>query len=154
MWSIWNNSFLNCGWRWKWRMIIAVNFPIYCDDHSSVLYVQCTCILSGSISVRLEFMEWFIIYILRNTRQKAMSLIFRTQLSSSQSEERTMVFTREKTDTSNQNRERCFFTREKNDTSNQKSQRCVSFAPKFPPFIAGACTLQRPRFASASLTFN
>ena len=127
-------------------MIIAVNFPIYCDDHSLVLYVQCTCILSGSISVRLEFMEWFIIYILRNTRQKAMSLIFRTQLSSSQSEERTMVFTREKTDTSNQNRERCFFTREKNDTSNQKSQRCVSFAPKFPPFIA-ACS-------AASHTFN
>ena len=28
MWSIWNNSYLNCGWRWKWRMIIAVNFPI------------------------------------------------------------------------------------------------------------------------------
>ena len=49
-----------------------------------------------------------------------------------------MVFTREKNDTSNQNRERCFFTCEKNDTSNQKAQRCVSFAPKFPPFIA-AC---------------
>ena len=28
LWSIWNNSFLNCGGRWKWRMIIAVNFPI------------------------------------------------------------------------------------------------------------------------------
>ena len=24
---IWNNSFLYCGCRWKWRMIIAVNFP-------------------------------------------------------------------------------------------------------------------------------
>ena len=57
---------------------------------------------------------------------------FRTQISCSQSEERTMVFTREKNDTSNQNRERCFFTCEKNDTSNQKPQRCVSFAPKFP----------------------
>ena len=45
---------------------------------------------------------------------------FRTQISSSQSEERTMVFTREKNDTSNQNCERCFFTCEKNDTSNQK----------------------------------
>ena len=33
----------------------------------------------------------------------------RTQISCSQSEERTMVFTREKNDTSNQNRERCFF---------------------------------------------
>ena len=62
---------------------------------------------------------------------------FRTQISSSQSEERTMVFTREKIDTSNQNRERCFFTCKKNDTSNQ---RCVSFAPKFPPFIAACST--------------
>ena len=25
---IWNNSYMNCGCRWKWRMIIAVNFPI------------------------------------------------------------------------------------------------------------------------------
>ena len=57
-----------------------------------------------------------------------------------------MVFTREKNDTSNQNRERCFFTCEKNDTSSQKPQRCVSFAPKFPPFIA-ACS-------AASHTFN
>ena len=71
---------------------------------------------------------------------------FRTQISSSQSEERTMVFKREKNDTSNQNRERCFFTCEKNDTPNQKPQRCVSFAPKFPPFIA-ACS-------AASRTFN
>ena len=47
---------------------------------------------------------------------------------------------------SNQNRERCFFKCEKNDTSNQKPQRCVSFAPKFPPFIA-ACS-------AASHTFN
>ena len=51
-----------------------------------------------------------------------------------------MVFTCEKHDTSNQNRERCFFTCEGNDTSN------VSFAPKFPPFIA-ACS-------AASHTFN
>ena len=57
-----------------------------------------------------------------------------------------MVFTRKKNDTSNQNRELCFFTCEKNDTSNQKPQRCVSFAPKFPPFIA-ACS-------AASHTFN
>ena len=57
-----------------------------------------------------------------------------------------MVFTHEKNDMSNQNRERCFFTCEKNDTSNQKPQRCVSFAPKFPPFIA-ACS-------AASHTFN
>ena len=54
---------------------------------------------------------------------------FLTQISSRQSEERTMVF-----------------TREKNDTSNQKPQRCVSFAPKFSPFIAACST--------ASHTFN
>jgi len=25
---IWNNSYMNCSCKWKWRMIIAVNFPI------------------------------------------------------------------------------------------------------------------------------
>ena len=79
---------------------------------------------------------------------------FRTQISYSQSEERTMVFTREKNDTSNQNRERCFFTCEKNDTSNQKPQRCRSFAPKFPPFIA-ACSAGRGNgFPKPSITFR
>lgn len=76
---------------------------------------------------------------------------FRTQISYSQSEERTMVFTREKNDTSNQNRERCFFTCEKNDTSNQKPQRCVSFAPKFPPFIA-ACSVASHTLNGKSFT--
>ena len=41
MWSIWNNSFSNCGWRWNWK--------IYCDDHSS---------LSSSTAVR----KWIISY--------------------------------------------------------------------------------------------
>ena len=81
-----------------------------------------------------------------NYLPKSYVVNFRTQMSSSQSEERTMVFTREKNDTSNQNRERCFFTCEKNDTSNQRPQRCVSFAPKFPPFIAAS--------SAASHTFN
>ena len=54
-------------------------------------------------------------------------------MSSRQSEERTMLFTREKSDTCNQNHERYFFTCEKNDTSNQKPQQCVRFVPKFPP---------------------
>ena len=95
----------------------------------------------------------FIIYILS---PKSYVVNFRTQISSSQSEERTMVFTREKSDTSNQNRERCFFTCEKNDTSNQKPQRCASFAPKFPPFIA-ACsaashTYQREKFYPRSFS--
>ena len=39
-------------------------------------------------------------------------------MSSSQSEEGTMFFTREKNAKSNQNRERCFFTCEKNDCRN------------------------------------
>jgi len=25
---IWNNSYLNCGCRWEWRMIIIVNFKL------------------------------------------------------------------------------------------------------------------------------
>ena len=25
---IWNNSYLYCGCRWKWRVMMAVNFPI------------------------------------------------------------------------------------------------------------------------------
>ena len=71
-----------------------------------------------------------------------------TQMSSSQSEERTMFFTREKKlkrpiiiakDFS--------FSCEKNDTFNQKPKRYVSFFPKFLPFI-GSCSLQRPRFSS------
>ena len=65
-----------------------------------------------------------------------------------------MFSTREKNDTSNQNREKCFFACEKSDTSNQNSQMSVSCAPKFLPFI-GACSFQRPRFASStSQTFN
>ena len=76
----------------------------------------------------------YIIYI-----PKSYVVNFHTQISSSQSEERTMFFTHEKNDTSNQNRERCYFMCGKNNTSNQKPQRCVSFAPKFPPFIA-ACS--------------
>ena len=57
-----------------------------------------------------------------------------------------MFFTRDKNNTSNQNRERCLIKCEKNDTSNQKSQRCESFAPKFPPLIDD-CSLQRRCFA-------
>ena len=65
-------------------------------------------------------------------------------MKSSQSEERTMVFTRQKNETSNMNRERSFFTCEKNDTSNQKLQRCCPanrdygrfpFNPKFRKFL-------------------
>ena len=89
-----------------------------------------------------------LLYYIHTEKYSPISYVvnFRTQVSSSQSEERTLVFTRGKNDTSNQNRERCFFTCEKNDTSNQKPQRCVSFAPKFPPFIAA--------YSAASYIFN
>ena len=63
---------------------------------------------------------------------------FDTQMSLSNQRSELWFSHVKKNDTSNQNRERCFFTCEKNDTSNQKPQRCVSFAPKFPPFLA-AC---------------
>ena len=66
---------------------------------------------------------------------------FHRQMSSSQSEERTMAFTRAKKDTSNQNREGCFLRWGKNVTSNQKPQRCVSFAPNFRLFLQVAATL-------------
>ena len=69
---------------------------------------------------------------------KSYVVTFHTQMSSSQSEERTMAFTREINYTSNKNRERCLFRCEKSGTSNQRSQRFVSLAPKFPPFI-GSC---------------
>ena len=79
-------------------------------------------------------------YYIHNEKHSPKSCVvnFDMQMSSSQSGEWTMFFTREKNDTSNQNRERCFFTCEKNDTFNHKPQRCVSFAQKFPSFLA-AC---------------
>ena len=53
---------------------------------------------------------------------------FHAQMSSSQSESRTMFFIHEKNDTANQNRKRCFFIQ-------SKPQKGGSFAPKLPPFI-------------------
>ena len=85
---------------------------------------------------------------------KSYAVNFRTQISSSQSEERTMVFTREKIDTSNQNRERCFFhvwekwyVQSKNVV---KPQMCVSSASSPPPYIAAFSAASQ----FASHTFN
>ena len=64
-----------------------------------------------------------------------------------------MFFTREKNDTSNQNRERCFFPCEKNDTFNQKSQEVYEFRAKIPAFHR-PLQLAEYRFKSASKTFN
>ena len=51
-------------------------------------------------------------------------------MSSSQSEERTMFFTREKNDTRSRIGNGIFFTCEKNDTSKQKPQKFESFASR------------------------
>ena len=98
-------------------------------------------------------MENIHIYYIHTEKYSPKSYVvnFHTQISSSQSEERTMFFTHEKNDTSNQNRERCYFMCGKNNTSNQKPQRCVSFAPKFPPFIA-ACSAASHTFNETSFT--
>ena len=76
---------------------------------------------------------------------------FRTQISSSQSEEGTMVFTREKNDTSNQNRERCFFTCEKNDTSTEATEVC-EFRAKIPALQRRFAHIQREKFYSKSFS--
>ena len=59
-------------------------------------------------------MIWYdmMIYYIHTEKYSPKSCVvnFDTQVSSSLSEEWTMVFTREKNDTSNQNRERRFFT--------------------------------------------
>ena len=67
---------------------------------------------------------------------------FDTQMSSGQSEEWTMVFTREKLIRPIRIANEVFYMWE-NDTSNQKPQRCVSCAPKFPPFLAAWWTSLR-----------
>ena len=159
-WQTWNKICLHAG-RWqhtwtrtddstegKWK-IMFFSFDYVIKEMVNVAAVQpwsyaSECIHNSMVAQlqRLPYTPYTYWEILT----KKLCRKFCTQISSSQSEERTMVFTREKNDTSNQNRERCFFTCEKNDTSNQKPQRCVSFAPKFPPFIA-ACS-------SASHTFN
>ena len=80
---------------------------------------------SPFISQQIAFTVFYYIHTEKYS-PKSHIVKFHTKMSSSQSEERTMVFTSEKNDTSNQNRERCFFTCEKNDTSNQKSGVWVS----------------------------
>ena len=45
-----NNSFLYCGCRWKWNVIIAVNWKIYCDDHISLSSLRKLCMRTYSVS--------------------------------------------------------------------------------------------------------
>ena len=61
----------------------------------------------------------------------------------SQSEERTIFSTRKKELYVQPESRTMFFTSEKSDTSNQKPQNFVSFAPKFPPFL-GALQHEAP----------
>ena len=56
------------------------------------------------------------------------------QMSSSQSEERTTVFTREKNDTSNKNRERCFFMCEKKRYVQSEAREVCEFRAKMSAF--------------------
>ena len=64
-------------------------------------------------------------------------------MSSSQSEEWTMAFTREKNDTSNQNREQCVFHMWKKWYVQSEATEVCEFRAKIPAFY---CSLQR-RFA-------
>ena len=135
-------------WKVAFLLITPMFLPFSLPSPFSI--TRFYCMLEYTISMTRTSLLGLVksIYYIHTEKYSPKSYVvnFRTQISSSQSEERTMVFTREKNDTSNQNRERCFFTCEKNDTSNQKPKRCVSFAPKFLPFIA-ACS-------AASHTFN
>ena len=61
----------------------------------------------GKAELWTKAVVWlFIVYILRNTHKYVVN--FQSQMISSQLEERTMVSTREKDDTSNKNREDVF----------------------------------------------
>ena len=76
------------------------------------------------------------------------------QMSSSQSEERTTVFTREKNDTSNKNRERCFFMCEKKRYVQSEAREVCEFRAKMSAFYrrlqiaARFADIQRKRFFS------
>ena len=86
-----------------------------------------------------------LIYYIHTEKYSPKSYIvnFRTQISSSQSEEQTMVFTREKNDTSSQNREWCLFhVWEKWYVQSEATEVC-EFRAKIPAFY---CSLRR-RFA-------
>ena len=68
-----------------------------------------------------------------------------------------MFSTREKNDTSNQNRERCYFTFEKNDTSNQsEATEVCEFRVKIPAFYRSLqlrfAHIQRQNFYSKSFS--
>ena len=131
-----------------------------CQFHRKSVYYNITCISLSAIQVSkgliliVDTLANTLYYYIHTKKYSPKSYVvnFRTQISSNQSEERTMVFTCEKNDTSNQNGERCFFTCEKNDTSKQKPQRCVSFAPKFPPFLAACSAASREKFYSKSFS--
>ena len=128
-----------CTGRGRRRWISLITNPLNCWAPVPLSQINMAPLENTSENLGQTSGDYPIYYIhTEKYSPKSCVVNFDTQMSSSQSEEWTMVFTREKNDTSNQNRERCFFTCEKNDTSNQKPQMCVSFAPKFPPFLA-AC---------------
>ena len=98
------------------------------DGEANWSFIVCKLVFSATIEMMRDAprSSRIFIYYIHTEKYSPKSCVvnFDSQMSSSQSDEWNMVFTREKNDTSNQNRERCFFTCEKNDTSNQKPQRC------------------------------
>ena len=109
-----------CTGRGRRRWISLITNPLNCWAPVPLSQINMAPLENTSENLRQTSGDYPIYYI-RTEKYSPKSCVvsFGTQMSSSQSEEWTVVFTREKSDTSNQNRERCFFTCEKNDTSNQ-----------------------------------
>ena len=60
---IWNNSYLNCGYGWKWRMIIAVNW-FFQTSSFQLLKLEMNCHDHSSLSSITAVQIWLISYIL------------------------------------------------------------------------------------------
>ena len=113
-----------CHWRWSWALdlddLTKKSGFIYFNKWNPYPFIYLKPGKGTPFGRHLPVSEIIgstLLYYIHTEKYSPKSYVvhFRTQISSSQSEERTMVFTCEKNDTSNQNRERCFFTCEKND---------------------------------------
>ena len=108
-------------WMRYWiNSLRACERMLTCSVH---FFILCSCHILLRFPLKARYWSRNVFYYIHTKKYSPKSCVvnFDTQISSSQSEEWTMVF-----------------TRGKNDTSNQKPQRCVTFAPKFPPSLA-AC---------------
>ena len=110
-------------WMRYWiNSLRACERMLTCSVH---FFILCSCHILLRFPLKARYWSCNVFYYIHTKKYSPKSCVvnFDTQISSSQSEEWTMVF-----------------TRGKNDTSNQKPQRCVTFAPKFPPFLAACWT--------------